>query len=189
MFYSIRGKVAEVFDKFIVLETQDIGYDILVSNPKDFSIGETVHLFLHHHIREDSEYLVGFTSLDEKTAFQTLLHVNGIGPKSAISILSKTSCSELLQAISNNNHAFIESIPGISPRTAAQIILDLKEYIARSNKENTTRYKEVRDALKTLKFKVTEIDRVLPGIYIPNGTNQDILREALRRLEYAKNMR
>lgn len=189
MLYSIRGKVTLIDTRFIVVETCGIGYEVLVANPKSFILGDEVSLFLHHEIKEDDEYLAGFMSQEEKDVFKLLLRVNGIGPKSAITILSNVSYADLLSAISNNDINFIQNVPGIGERVAYQILLDLKEYIAKSNKQNVTRYKEVREALKILKFKAKEIDTVLPNIYIPNATNDMILKEALKRLEYAKNSR
>lgn len=187
MLYSIKGKVSFVDRKFVVVETGGIGYEILVANPESFIIGEETFLFLHHEIKEDDEYLAGFKTREEKDAFRLLLNVNGIGPKSAITILSNVSYDDLLVAISNSDLHFIQNIPGIGPRAASQILLDLQGYIAKSNKENTKQYNEVKEALKALKWKVKEIDQVLPQIYIPNGTNQDYIKEALRRLSYAKN--
>ena len=103
-------------------------------------------------------------------------------------ILSKISYSQLLTAISNNNFELIEALPGISSHMASQIFLDLKEHISKNVKTNVTQYKEVKDALKALGFKSKEIDKVLPGIYIANGSTQDVITEALRRLQNAKNI-
>ena len=114
------------------------------------------------------------------------MNVSGIGPKTALSILSKISYSQLLTAISNNNFELIESLPGISSHMASQIFLDLKEYISRNAKTNVAQYKEVKEALRSIGFKSKEIDKVLPGIYIANGSTEDIVREALRRLQNAK---
>lgn len=189
MICSLRGKVSEISSRFLVVENNGIGYEVLVAKPNDFLLGSDVKLNIYHHIREDDEYLVGFITPKEKEAFKLLLHVNGIGPKSALSILSRINYDELLIAISNNNLELIESIPGISSHVASQILLDLKEYIARTNRENVVQYKEVKEALKALKFKVKEIDPVLSNIYIPNGTNEEILKEALRRLQDVKNNR
>lgn len=187
MLFSIRGKVIQVEPKFLVVETNSIGYEILVSKSEQFEINEEVFLYLHHEIKEDDEYLVGFKDLSEKNAFKLLLHVNGIGPKSALTILSNVNPDELLVAISNDDFEFINSIPGISARTASQMLLDLKEFITKSNRDNFSKFKEIKAALKSLKFKSKEIDDVLINIYIPNATDQDILKEALKRLGYGKN--
>ena len=96
--------------------------------------------------------------------------------------------SELLTAISNNDLELIESIPGISSHMASQIFLDLKEHISKNVKSNVTQYKEVKEALKALGFKAREIDKILPGIYIVNGSTEQILKEALRRLQNGKTL-
>mgnify|MGYP003295941300 CR=1 FL=1 len=89
--------------------------------------------------------------------------------------------------ISNDDFEFINSIPGISARIASQMLLDLKDYITKSNRENFSRFKDIKSILKSFKFKSKEIDDVLLNIYIPNATDQDILKEALKRLGYGKN--
>ena len=187
MYYSIRGKVQEINSKFLVIETNGIGYEILVSKPERFALNDDVFLFLYHHIREDDEYLVGFLDQEEKDAFKLLLHVNGIGPKSALQILNNITYKELLIAISNNDLETIEHLPGVSSKTASQIFLDLRDFISKTNRENIAQYKEIKEALKKLKYKVSEIDKVLPHIYIVDGSKEDIFKEALRRLAYGKN--
>ena len=188
MLSSIRGRVVEVGHRALIIENQGLGYEVLVAEPKSFHLNQDVYLYLHHHKREDGEYLVGLTSKEERSGFRLLLNVNGVGPKTALSILSKISYAQLLTAISNNNFELIEALPGISSHMASQIFLDLKEHISRNVKTNVAQYKEVKEALKNIGFKSKEIDKVLPGIYIANGTTQEIVREALRRLENAKNL-
>lgn len=184
MYYSIRGKIIKIDKKFLVVEANGIGYEILFSKPKNYEEGKEVFLYLYHHITEDSEFLVGFDNNEDKEAFKLLLHVNGIGPKGAINILSKLTYRELLAAISSNNVETIESVQGISNKTAMQVILDLRDYISRNN-QNSENYSEIRNALKRLKFSVKDIDKVLPYIYTSSGTKEDILKEALRRLQNA----
>ena len=186
MLSSIRGRVIEVGYRSLVIENQGLGYEVLVADPKSYHLNQDVFLYLYHHIHEDSQYLVGLSSKEERSGFRLLLNVSGIGPKTALSILSKISYSQLLTAISNNNFELIESLPGISSHMASQIFLDLKEYISRNAKTNVAQYKEVKEALRSIGFKSKEIDKVLPGIYIANGSTEDIVREALRRLQNAK---
>ena len=189
MLYSIKGKVSFVEQRFIVVETGGIGYEILVAHPEKCVVGEDIFLYLHHHIKEDNEYLAGFKDRKEQSAFNLLISVNGIGPKSALSILSNCTYEELLTAISNQDIEFIQNIPGIGEKAANQILLDLKSFIAKNNRENAKQYKEAKEALKFLKWKVKDIDRVLSQIYIPDATTQDIILEASRRLHYGENFR
>ena len=188
MLSTIRGKVIEVGYRSIIIENQGLGYEVLVAEPKSYHLNQDVFLYLYHHIREDNQFLVGLSSKEERSAFRLLQNVNGIGPKTALMILSKISYTQLLTAISNNNFELIEALPGISSHMASQIFLDLKEHISKNVKTNVTQYKEVKDALKALGFKSKEIDKVLPGIYIANGSTQDVITEALRRLQNAKNI-
>lgn len=183
MLSSIRGTVIEVSHRSIIIENQGLGYEVLVSDPKSYSLNQDVFLYLYHHKREDGEFLVGLSSKEERSGFRLLLNVNGIGPKTALGILSNISYSQLLTAISNNNIELLESLPGVSSHMASQIFLDLKEHIARNVKNNVAQYKEVKEGLRAIGYKCKEIDKVLPGVYIANGTTQDILREALRRLQ------
>ena len=186
MLSSIRGQIIEIGSRFLVIENQGLGYKVLVADVSQFSINQEIFLYLYHYKREDAEYLVGLTSKEERSAFRLLINVNGIGPKTALGILSKISYGQLLTAISNNDLELIESLPGISSHMASQIFLDLKEHISKNVRANEVQYKEVKEALKQLKFKAKEIDKVLPGIYIANGTTEQILSEALRRLKNAK---
>ena len=187
MLCSIRGTVIEIAYRSLIVENYGLGYEVLVADPKSFHLNQDVFLFLHHHKSEDRELLVGFASKDERSMFKLLLNVNGVGPKTALAILSKISYSQLLTAVSNNDLELIESLPGINGHMASQILLDLKEHISRNVKLNSTQYKEVKDGLKKLGYKIKEIDKILPGIYIANGTTQQILTEAIRRLQNAKN--
>lgn len=186
MLSSIRGKVVDIGSRYLIIENQGLGYEVLVAEPKKFSCFQDVFLFLYHHISEDDEYLVGFISKDERSAFKLLLHVNGVGPKTALGILSRISYNQLLTAISNNDLQALESLPGISSHMASQIYLDLREHISKKVRNNTSQYKDVKEALKTLKYKAKDIDKVLPGIYIANGTTEQIVAEALRRLQNVK---
>ena len=186
MLSSIRGTVIEVGHRSLIIENQGLGYEVLVADPKSFHLNQDVFMYIHHHKREDGEYLVGLSSKEERSGFKLLLNVNGIGPKTALTILSKLNYAQLLTAISNNNFDLIESLPGISSHMASQIFLDLKEHISRNVKTNVAQYKEVKEALKNIGFKSKEIDKVLPGIYIANGSTQEIVKEALRRLQNAK---
>ena len=186
MLCTIRGTVIEVNSRTLIVENQGLGYEILVSNPKAFSINQDVFLYLYHHKHEDIEYFVGLSSKEERNAFRLLINVNGIGPKTALMILSKLSYGELLTAISNNDFELISSLPGISSHMASQIFLDLREHISKNAKSNGKQYKDVKEGLKKLGYKTKEIDKVLPGIYISNGTTAQIITEALRRLQNGK---
>ncbi len=182
MYFSFKGKIIHIEDGYIVIEVNNIGYQVFVPHIDDFSIGDERIVYVYNVIREDEQYLVGFTSLDEKKAFLSLIAVKGIGPRTALNALSATKPEELFAAISSNNVTYLKKLPGIGAKAAAQIILDLKGQLT-DTKANVNQYDEVRQALKSLGFKVKEIDNVLSTINIKNATNEDILREALKRIK------
>lgn len=183
MISSIKGTVIEVSSRTLIVENQGLGYEIIVANPKAYHINQDVFFYLYHHKHEDIEYFVGLSSKDERSAFRLLINVNGVGPKTALAVLSKLSYGELLTAISNNDFELIASLPGISSHMASQIFLDLREHISKNVKGNTKQYKDVKEGLKRLGYKPKEIDKVLPNIYISNATPELIIKEALRRLQ------
>ena len=181
MYFSLKGKITHILDGRVVINVNNVSYEVLVAHDQDFSLNEEVTIYTHYVIREDEQYLVGFKSLDEKKAFLSLINVKGIGPKTAINALSATTANELFTAISANNITFLKKLPGIGAKAASQIILDLKGQLT-SSKADIHQYEQVRAALKSLGFKVKEIEDALARVSIPNGTNEEILKEALRKL-------
>ena len=190
MYFSFKGKIIYREKDYVVIEVNNIGYQVYVSHIDDFSVGSDATIYLYNVVREDEQYLAGFSSIDEKKAFESLISVKGIGPRTALNALSKTNSNDLFNAIASNNIAYLKKLPGIGAKAAAQIILDLKGQLTESDqKGNPKQYEEVRSALKNLGFKVKIIDEVLSQINIVNGTNEEIMREALKRLrkDYVKN--
>lgn len=186
MIYSLRGKVSYIDGDTVIVDVRDVGYQVLVSHIDDYVVGNEVFLYTHEVIREDDQYLVGFTSMDEKKVFLSLIKVKGLGPKSAITALSATTPDLLVNAISSNNVAYLKKLPGIGGKAAAQIILDLKGELAGGEKGDPTLYEDVAEALKQMGFKGAAIDRVLSTINEPNAKEEDILRIALSKLNELK---
>jgi len=182
MYFSFKGPITYLGEDYIVIEVNDIGYQVYVPHVSDYSLGEVTKVYLYNVVREDEQYLAGFSSIREKEAFVALISVKGIGPRTALNALSATNADDLFNAIAANNVTYLKKLPGIGGKAAAQIILDLKGQLTTGSAANPDQYDEVRTALKSLGFKVKLIDDVLSQISIPNATNEDILREALKRL-------
>jgi len=183
MIYGLKGTLVEALKASIVLDVHDVQYELLVSRPDEWKIGQEYSVFSYEVFGEDDHYLVGFSNKLERQAFMSLIQVKGIGPKTALNALKATTPDELYKAIAANNTAYLKKLPGIGPKAAAQIILDLKGQLAQTDeKGNPTQFDEVRQALKQLGFKVKDIDDALSKINEPNLTNEDVLRLALRQL-------
>ena len=181
MIYFLRGTIQEVEQESVVIDVNDVGYQVLVSHPQDFDVGQKILLYTYNVVREDENYLIGFSDIEERNVFLSLIKVKGLGPKTVIGALSATTPQDVINAISSNNVAFLKKLPGLGAKAAGQIILDLKGELTGS-KGNPKQYEEVYDALKALGFKGAAIDRVLATINEPNASTEDILRIALSRL-------
>ena len=182
MIYFLKGRVALKDKDTVVIDVNNVGYQVLVSHIDDYEIGEEVLVYTYNVVREDEQYLVGFSSLDEKSVFLSLIKVKGLGPRTAIGALSSTTPSEVVNAIASNNVAYLKKLPGIGAKAAAQIILDLKGELTGGIKGDPGVYEDVYDALKAMGFKGAAIDRVLATINEPGASSEDILRIALSKL-------
>ncbi len=181
MIYFLRGVIHQVDNDSVVIDVNDVGYQVLVSHVANYEVGQKVLLYTYNVVREDENYLIGFSDVEERNVFLSLIKVKGLGPKTVIGALSATTPQDVINAISSNNVAFLKKLPGLGAKAAGQIILDLKGELTGS-KGNPKQYEEVYDALKSLGFKGAAIDRVLATINEPNATTEDVLRIALSRL-------
>lgn len=188
MYYSMRGEVTYINQNSIVLEVNNIGYEIFVSQINNIFLHQELFIYLYEVIREDEHYLIGFLTLEEKEVFMSLISVKGIGPKTALGALSATTPSLFINAIENNDVKFLKQLPGIGQKAASQIVLDLKGHLVQSEVKTTKKQVdgpllEVHDALKTLGFKTNDIDKVINSLKeYQNADTEFLLKEALRLL-------
>ena len=133
MIAHLRGKLLAKHPNQAIVETGGVGYDVTISVPT-FSelpgIGGEVALHIHTHVREDMIALYGFLRPSEKTLFEKLITVSGIGPKLAITILSGMAADEMVNAIRGNDIARLTRIPGIGKKTAERMVLELRDKLA-----------------------------------------------------------
>jgi holliday junction DNA helicase RuvA len=122
----IQGQVlATEAQRVIVLTSQDLGYEVYV--PVAHLPGKEVKLFISHVIREDSQTLFGFQTLEEKRLFELLIEVNGVGPKTAFGLIAHLGHAGVIPAITLENSNLLKEAPGIGKKSADQIILSLKD--------------------------------------------------------------
>lgn len=130
MYSYIRGQLVHVSTDHIVVENNGIGYQIYVpiTNGTPFpGEGEEVIIYTHFSANENGVTLFGFFSEEDKKMFLQMITVSGIGPKGAISILSTLSTRDIIFAILNDDDKAISRAPGIGPKTARRMIIDLKD--------------------------------------------------------------
>ncbi|MEG0254840.1 Holliday junction branch migration protein RuvA [Vagococcus sp.] len=202
MFEYIKGKVTYISPYYIVIETNQIGYQIAVANPFRYSayLEEEVTVYLHQVIRDDAHVLYGFSNLDEKQLFLKLISVSGIGPKSGLAIMALDDHSGLVQAIESEDAKYLTKFPGVGKKTAQQMILDLQGKLDEleitgepreisvtqddlfANVDDTS-FNEAIEALKALGYSEREIKRVKPELETMTGhATDEILRHGLKLL-------
>lgn len=165
MYSYIKGFVKVQDSGFIVLENNGIGYQIYVSNPFSFPMGEEVTVYMYSHIREDEYTLYGFRSLEEKELFLRLIGVKGLGPKMALPMLATGSVSGIVDAIDRENILYLKKFPKIGDKVARQIILDLKGKLAKKEEAaDFSQFDELVSVLESLGYKTADIKKILPQV-------------------------
>ena len=129
MIGRIIGTLAEKSPPLVLVDVGGVGYDIDVPMSTFYNLpalGERVVLLTHFVVREDVQQLFGFLSAAERSAFRELVKISGVGPRTALSILSGLSVAELALAVSRQEAARLVKVPGIGKKTAERLLLELK---------------------------------------------------------------
>ena len=200
MYEFIKGTVQYVSPEYVVIENNGIGYQMTVPNPffysKDF--GQEVIIYTYTYVREDIFALYGFNTREEKLLFTKLLNVTGIGPKGALAILASGEPAQVVQAIENEDEAFLIKFPGVGKKTARQMILDLKgklpdilpDYFPDlfnpdEQEEKVPQQEEFEEAvlaLLALGYSEREVKRISPHLKKESLSTDQYIRKGLQLL-------
>jgi len=201
MFAYIKGNLEIKTKGYVVIETGGIGYKIFMPEPtieKLGNIGEKVQVHTFMRVREDDVSLFGFSTNEELRMFELLLSVSGIGAKGALTILSNITPSQFALAVITNNVDILKKLPGIGPKTAQRVILELKdklkkeqEVVSLEGEEKATlqeinvedeKISEAISALQVLGYSKREISEALQKIDMNNLTVEEIIKKGLENL-------
>lgn len=173
MYHYIKGIVVSLERDHIVLDHHGMGYIIYVANPYDYKLNQEVTVFVYQQVREDAQLLFGFKTAEEKALFLKLILVKGIGPKTAVGILACGDYNKVVGAIEEGNINYLKKIPGIGPKAAGQIILDLQGKLVFDKKveEIDESRIEAEEVLKALGYKAAEISAAMKKIDEKLDTN------------------
>jgi Holliday junction DNA helicase RuvA len=129
MIATLRGQITELGDRFAVVDVHDVGYKVFMIDDTIHSLNmeSEINLWIHHVIREDASDLYGFLSKKERDFFELLIGISGIGPKSALNILSLVSVDALASSVQTGSVAHLVKVSGIGRKTAEKIVLELKD--------------------------------------------------------------
>lgn len=196
MITYIKGTLVEKNPAYIVIETAGgVAYFLHISLNTFSQIKDEKELKLltHFVVKEDSQSLYGFYEEEERTLFRMLISVNGIGPNTALLILSSLTISEVVNAISTENVRTIQAVKGVGTKTAQRIIIDLKNKIDKTSFTNQDNFSfnnnnnkiEALSALVSLGFAKNPAKKVLDKIIKEGGTDlsiEDLIKRALKLL-------
>ena len=193
MISFIRGKKIHIDPAKIIIEVNGIGYDINISLRTYSKLKNESEVFVYTHlnIKEDSHTLYGFNSESERNTFLSLLSINGVGPSTAIMILSSLSANELKKAIISSDTNKIKSVKGIGLKTAERIILELKDKVTFDDIDQDKFYDhidntikdEALSALSSLGISKNIVEKHINDILDRNNdiSLEDLIKEVLKR--------
>lgn len=187
MYAYISGNIVSVKTTGIIIDNGGIGYEIFTPDPYIYKRGETCLVHTFHYVKEDAQELFGFENEDALEFFKKIITVKGIGPKTGLSILSKAKSIQIIEAIENSDIKFLRTLPGVGPKMASQMVLDLQgKLVMGSSEEKSTNSQvldDVLDTLVALGFKRNELNSVKSIIEKSDSQDVDVLlRLALQHL-------
>ncbi len=195
MIAFLKGRLVQRDPTFVVVDVQGVGYQLQISLQtfSEIKEQENVMLYTHLNIREDAHVLFGFSSLTEKKLFQQLISVNGVGPSTAIIMLSYLNCNELKTAIVREDAASLQAIKGIGGKTAQRVIIELKDKLKKESWEESqpaislgphnTMRNEALSALLTLGLPKAAAEKSVDTVLKKSGntiTLEDLVKQALK---------
>jgi Holliday junction DNA helicase RuvA len=172
MIASLSGKLEALGSDWAIINVGGVGFQVHLSTTgvsRLGSIGSTIKVYTHLHVREDNISLFGFNTTAELELFKSLTSVSGIGPKLALAMLSAMEPDQLIMAIASGNADLLTGIPGIGKKTASRIVLELKDKIgtgmlATPVAEIAQENADVLAALSSLGYSASEVTRALSSL-------------------------
>jgi Holliday junction DNA helicase RuvA len=187
MIGHLRGTVLKVSEKSLLLDVGGVGYKIQspLSTLITLQEGASCSLFIHTHVREDALALYGFENEEELELFEKLRDVSGIGPKSALAMLSVHSPASIADAIERSDAELLAHTPGIGKKTAEKVILELKGKVSHLQSVGGDQEAsfEVRLALEALGYSPKEVHTVVGKLNTQGKDSSTLIKEALALLK------
>jgi Holliday junction DNA helicase RuvA len=187
----LRGKLVLKAPPLLILDVQGVGYEIEAPMTTFYelpALGTEITLHTHLVIREDAHSLFGFATEADRAMFRTLIKVNGVGPKLALTILSGQSAEQLHRCIHDNDTAALMRLPGVGKKTAERLIIELRDrlpqledsIVATLAPVMNNAKQEAVSALCSLGYKPLDANKMVQGIHTEGKTCEDIIRMALQ---------
>jgi Holliday junction DNA helicase RuvA len=191
MIGSLNGRLLEKYPTELLIECGGVGYEVKISlhTFSQLSENESIKIYTKLIVREDAHLLFGFYTKDEREMFNFLISVSGIGPNTALIMLSSLSPEEIANAIQTEDVTTIQKVKGIGAKTAQRVIIDLKGKVLKfsgdteinNSKNNTNRF-DALTALVSLGFDKKSAEKVLDRIDSGSETVEQLIKGALKLL-------
>ena len=204
MLAYVKGELAQKQIGYVVIDVGGLGYKIFMSEPsieEIGNIGDTVKVHTYYKVSEDDISLFGFNTQEELRMFELLISVSGIGAKTAIAMLACIEPSQFAIAVISNDIDTLKKIPGVGPKSAQRIVLELKDKMKKEQQiaeltnaslEQKSKVKkiivadskvqEATDALQVLGYTKKDVEKALEQIDTAELTVEDIIKKGLREL-------
>ena len=191
MIAQIQGKLIEKNPTNLIIDCNGVGYEIKISlnTYTSLSNNEAILVYTKLIVREDAQLLYGFYSKEEREMFNLLISVSGIGPNTAMIMLSSLVPSEVALAIQSDDVATIQSVKGIGAKTAQRVIIDLKGKVIQYSSDdenivttNNTNKFDALNALVSLGFDKKSAEKTLNKLSTDDKSVEELIKEALKQL-------
>lgn len=200
MIGRLSGTLIQKQPPLLMIDVHGVGYEVQAPMSTFYQLPELdqpVVLLIHMVVREDAQLLYGFYSEPERFLFKSLIKVNGVGPKLAVTILSGISAGEFVQVVNNNDESGLIKLPGIGKKTAQRLIIEMKDRLkdwpgdglAEQDKDSLDSVnlnseqdivKEATSALIALGYKPVEADKMLSQLDKQDQSSQSLIKQALK---------
>lgn len=186
MIASVSGTIAAKGDRFLIVTAGGIGFRVFVTplTLRAHKVGMDATFFTYHHVSENAMDLFGFSTVEETAFFELLLTVSGIGPKTALNVMSIATMSELAEAIGKSDATLLTKVSGIGRKTAERVVLELQEKVPGAGETEGTLKDDVSviDALVSLGYTRSEARTAVRKLPASISGISDRVREALKHI-------
>ncbi len=200
MIGRLSGILIQKQPPLLMIDVHGVGYEVQAPMSTFYNLPEldkSVVLLTHMVVREDAQLLYGFYCESERRLFKSLIKVNGVGPKLALTILSGISADEFVQVVKNNDESGLIRLPGIGKKTAQRLIVEMKDRLddwqgedeAGLDKTTTASdnlisgqdiIKEATSALIALGYKPVEASKMISKLDKQNQSSESLIKQALK---------
>jgi Holliday junction DNA helicase RuvA len=189
----LRGTLLKKQPPLLILDVKGVGYEIDAPMTTFYvlpDVGNEIEIFTHLVVRDDAHLLFGFATENERLLFRSLIKVNGVGAKMALTILSGIETDEFSQCVQNNDAERLTKLPGVGKKTAERLIVEMRDRLGNLPKTTTQKNKTINvyttpadeavSALISLGYKPPEASRYVLAIANDNMSSEELIREALK---------